>query len=61
MEDNTSYGHQSTNFHQQLPPENPESALAKQDQQYMPVGKNTADPTRKGNGKKEMEMDRAHA
>ena len=31
MEDNKSYSHQSTNFHQQLPPEYPESALARQD------------------------------
>jgi len=61
MEDNKSHRNQSTNFHQQLPPENPEGALARQDQQYQPVGKNTADPRRTGNGKTEMGMDRVHA
>ena len=60
MEDTKSRRHRSTNFHQQLPPKNPEGALARQDQQYQPVGKNTADPSRTGNGK-EMGMDRAHA
>ena len=29
MEDNKSHRRQSTNLHQQLPPENPESALAR--------------------------------
>ena len=32
-----------------------------QDQHYQPVGKNTADPSRTGNGKKDMKMHRAHA
>ena len=57
MEDNKTYCHQSTNFHQQLPLENPEGALVRQVQQYQPVGKNTADPSRMGNVKRGMEMD----
>ena len=61
MDDNKSNHHKSTNFHQQLPPENPRGALTKQDPQYQPVGKNIADLYRPGHGKKKMGMDRAHA
>jgi len=61
MKDDKSCRLQSTKFHQQLPPENPEGALARQNQQYQPAGKNTTDPSRTGNGKKEIGMDRTHA
>ena len=61
MEDNKRNHHKSTNFHQQLPPENPGGALTRQDPQYQPVGKNIADLYRPGHGKKEMGMDRANA
>ena len=48
-------------MHQQLRLKNLESSLAKQDQQYQPARKYEADPSRRGNGKKEMGMDREHA
>ena len=53
MENNKSYRHQSTNFHQHLPPGNPEGALAREDQQYQPVRQQI----RTWNKKKEIEPD----
>ena len=55
MENNKSYRHQSTNFHQHLPPGNPEGALAREDQQYQPVRQQI----RTWNEKKEIEPDMA--
>ena len=53
MRDKESDRHQRTNFQQKLSLGNPEGALARQDQQYQPVGKNTVDPGKTRNGKKE--------